>query len=53
MSRRPDIRAEVEFEAAGPLNRHWAMLSTTANPTDGRFDGDANSVAEASFHPEV
>jgi hypothetical protein len=30
------------FEAAAPLIRHGAMLSTTANPTDGlRFDGDA------------
>jgi dihydroxyacid dehydratase/phosphogluconate dehydratase len=29
------------------------MLSTTANPTDGRFDGDANSIAEGNVHPEV
>jgi hypothetical protein len=29
------------------------MLSTTANPTDGRFDGDAYSVAEEGVHPEV
>jgi hypothetical protein len=27
------------------------MLSTTANPTDGRFDGDANGVAEGDVHP--
>ena len=53
MARRPDIRADAEFEVSGPLNRHGAMLSTTANPTDGRFDGGANSVAEASFHPVV
>jgi hypothetical protein len=29
------------------------MLSTTANPTDGRFDGDAICIAEGSVHPEV
>jgi hypothetical protein len=29
------------------------MLSTTANPTDGRFDGGASSVAEEGVHPEV
>jgi hypothetical protein len=29
------------------------MLSTTANPTDGRFDGDANGVVEGFFHHEV
>jgi hypothetical protein len=38
---------------AAPLNRHGAMLSTTANPTDGRFEGDASGVADVSFHPEV
>src|SRR5258708_28943530 len=27
------------------------MLSTAANATDGRFDGDAKSVAGGSFHP--
>jgi hypothetical protein len=26
------------------------MLSTTANPTDGRFDGGAICVAEANVH---
>jgi len=46
-------RADAGFEAAAPLNRHGAMLSTTANPTDGRFEGDANGVANVSFHPEV
>jgi hypothetical protein len=29
-----------------------AMLSTTANPTDGRFDGDASGVVEEGVHPE-
>jgi hypothetical protein len=32
----------IEAEKAlAPLIRHGAMLSTAANPTDGRFDGDA------------
>jgi hypothetical protein len=29
-----------------------AMLPTTANPTDGRFDGDASGVVEEGVHPE-
>ena len=36
--------------ASAPLNRHGAMLSTTANPTDGlRFDGDAKASPQDLF----
>src|SRR6478735_357555 len=35
MGCRRATRAEAGFEAPAPLNRHGAMLSTTANPTDG------------------
>jgi hypothetical protein len=38
---------------ANALIRQPAVLSTTANPTDGRFDGDACSVAEEGVHPKV
>ena len=41
-----------DLRALAPLIRHGAMLSTGANPTDGRFDGDAKKgVAGGSFHP--
>jgi hypothetical protein len=37
---------------ANALIRRPAMLSTTANPTDGlRFDGNAFCVAEGPVHP--
>jgi hypothetical protein len=43
----------IEAEGAlAPLNRHGAMLSTTANPTDGlRFDGDAFASPKDLFIP--
>jgi hypothetical protein len=53
MARRRVTRADAGFEAAAPLNRDGAMLSTTANPTDERFEGDANGAANVFFHPEV
>jgi hypothetical protein len=34
-ARRRVIRADAGFEALAPLIRDGAMLSTTANPTDG------------------
>jgi hypothetical protein len=43
----------IEAESAlAPLIRHGAMLSTTANPTDGlRFDGDAFASPKDLFIP--
>jgi hypothetical protein len=38
---------------ASALIPRCAVLSTAANPTDGRFDGEAMCFAEEAVHPEV
>src|SRR3984885_5985352 len=40
------------WQASALLPRS-AMLSTAANPTDGRFDGEAKCFAAEAVHPEV
>ena len=62
MARRRAIRAdagnnsalghEMLCMAGKRFDSACAMLSTTANPTDGlQFDGDADSIAEGPVHP--
>src|SRR5260370_280810 len=50
--RGPDLRKACAW-LANALIRQPSMLSTTANPTDGRFDSDAICVAEGDVHPRA
>jgi hypothetical protein len=47
---RPQLRKACAWQA-NALIRRAAMLSTAANPTDGRFDGDASASPQDFVHP--